>query len=58
MIIIIPGNSNMGVALGSVGSEATIIFLPFFRKKKKKGDKLMGTELDLTFGCASFKPQC
>lgn len=48
----------MGVALGSVGSEATIIFLPFFRKKKKKGDKLMGTELDLTFGCASFKPQC
>jgi hypothetical protein len=26
----------MGVALGSVGSEATIIFLPFFRKKKKK----------------------
>lgn len=56
MIIIIPGNSNVGVDLGSVGSEATIIFLPFFRKKKI--DKLMGAELDLTFGCTSFMPQC
>lgn len=35
MMIIIPGNSNMGVEVGSVGSEASINFLLFFSEKGK-----------------------
>lgn len=36
MMIIIPGNSNMGVEVGSVGSEASINFLLYFSEKEKK----------------------
>lgn len=36
MIIIIPGNSNMGVDLGSVRSEAAMVFLLFFRERIKR----------------------
>lgn len=57
MMIIIPGNSNMGVEVGSVGSEASINFL-LSLVKKEKYCKLIDVELNLTSGCASLMSGC
>lgn len=53
MMRITPGNSNMGVEVGAVGSEASINFLLFF-SKKENDYKWMDVELNPTSGCASL----